>query len=209
MYIWENGTFIVQRKWGIFVIRFDAWMKSGWNQSHKQRDSNPRSTRNSDNESQYPKATIGGIRVSLSYAPINAEEVPALTVSAGYITNTIPLNSHLNRSFSQQPPAQQTLALRFQSRSLSIALSLHNSLNRGFEDFSYLPGDNNKNKRENIIRQRRPPANISFPLRDISSGLTLEGGTPGAKVRSETLAEINVITDASGEGLKIRRYQRE
>ncbi|KAM7466954.1 hypothetical protein LguiB_014516 [Lonicera macranthoides] len=35
------------------------------------------------------------------------------------------------------------------------------------------------------------------------------GGTPGAKIRSETLAEINVITDASGEGLKIRRYQRE
>ncbi|KAM7515528.1 hypothetical protein LguiA_005111 [Lonicera macranthoides] len=34
---------------------------------------------------------------------------------------------------SKQPPAQQTLALRFQSRSLSIALSLHNSLNRGFE----------------------------------------------------------------------------
>ncbi|KAM7523076.1 hypothetical protein LguiA_012978 [Lonicera macranthoides] len=59
------------------------------------------------------------------------------------------------------------------------------------------------------MRQRRPPANISFPLRDISSGLTLEGGTPGAKVRSETLAKINVITDASGEGLKIRRYQRE
>ncbi|KAM7489429.1 hypothetical protein LguiB_026913 [Lonicera macranthoides] len=52
-------------------------------------------------------------------------------------------------------------------------------------------------------------ANISFPLRNISSGLTLEGGTPGAKIRSETLAEINVITDASGEGLKIRRYQRE
>ncbi|KAM7497845.1 hypothetical protein LguiA_022259 [Lonicera macranthoides] len=32
--------------------------------------------------------------------------------------------------------------------------------------------------------------------------LTLEGGTPGAKIRSETLAEINVITDASGEGFK-------
>ncbi|KAM7490434.1 hypothetical protein LguiA_033355 [Lonicera macranthoides] len=29
------------------------------------------------------------------------------------------------------------------------------------------------------MRQRRPPANISFPLRNISSGLTLEGGTPG------------------------------
>ncbi|KAM7527399.1 hypothetical protein LguiB_030809 [Lonicera macranthoides] len=43
----------------------------------------------------------------------------------------------------------------------------------------------------------------------LGSGLTLEGGTPGAKIRSETLAEINVITDASGEGLKIRRYQRE
>ncbi|KAM7496630.1 hypothetical protein LguiA_021044 [Lonicera macranthoides] len=64
--------------------------------------------------------------------------------------------------------------------------------------------------RQVVIKvDRRPPANISFPLRNISSGLTLEGGTPGAKIRSETLAEINVITDASGEGLKIRRYQRE
>ncbi|KAM7515520.1 hypothetical protein LguiA_005103 [Lonicera macranthoides] len=69
-------------------------------------------------------------------------------------------------------------------------------------DFSYLPGDNNKNKRENIIQQRRPPTDISFPLRNIFGGLTLEGGTPGAKIRSETLAEINVVTDASGEGFK-------
>ncbi|KAM7469974.1 hypothetical protein LguiA_008157 [Lonicera macranthoides] len=44
---------------------------------------------------------------------------------------------------------------------------------------------------------------------DISGGLTLEGGTPGAKIRSETLAKINVITYASGEGLKIRKYERE
>ncbi|KAM7493588.1 hypothetical protein LguiB_028197 [Lonicera macranthoides] len=38
------------------------------------------------------------------------------------------------------------------------------------------------------------------PVRKID--LTLEGGTPGAKIRSETLAKINVITDASGEGFK-------
>ncbi|KAM7503355.1 hypothetical protein LguiB_002259 [Lonicera macranthoides] len=35
--------------------------------------------------------------------------------------------------------------------------------------------------RISALVERRPPANISFPLRDISSGLTLEGGTPGAK----------------------------